>query len=364
MIPVYQPDIGPAEINNVLKALRAGDISGSGGRYLEQFERDFARYIGVKYAIAVSSGSTALHAACVALELKAGHEVIVASATNIATANAVVMTGAKIVPVDVEPETWNLDPHFLGPLLTARTRAIMVVHLYGHPAEMDLIMQFARDNNLAVIEDCAEAHGAVYHSQKVGSIGDMGCFSFYANKIITTGEGGMVTTNDDVFAARVKLLRNLAFAQPRFKHQVVGFNYRLTNMQAALGVAQLEKIDDIIERKRAIAGHYTERLRYVPGIQLPIERHNCTNVYWMYAIVVNPDRFGRSRNELMLDLQNAGIESRTMFCPMNLQPALVDHMMPYRSPVAESLWEYGLYLPSGPQLTMRDIDKVCGVIAR
>src|SRR5512145_1558725 len=223
MIEVFDPIIGEEEIEAVVAALKRGEISGSFGQSIPQFEQQFANYCGCKYGIAVSSGSTALHLAVAAAGIGAGDEVLLSASTNIATALAVIHNGAVPVSVDSEGITWNLNLDLIEGLITERTKAIIPVHLYGHPVDMDRLMEIARRHNLLVIEDCAESHGATVRGRMTGSFGDMACFSFYANKIITTGEGGMVTTNDPVLAEKLNLLRNLGFTKPRFWHEVPAY---------------------------------------------------------------------------------------------------------------------------------------------
>src|SRR5580692_6736698 len=321
MIPVFEPDFGEEEIAAVVAALRRGEISGSFGTAIADFEEGFAAFSGCRYGIAVTSGTTALHLAIAALDLKTGDEVLLSSSTNIATALAVIYANAVPVPVDSEPETWNLDLDLIEGLITPRTRAIIPVHLFGHPVDMDRLMAITRKHGLAVIEDCAEAHGARCRDRVVGSFGDMGCFSFYANKVITTGEGGMVVTNDEALAAKLRLLRNLGFGTPRYRHEVAGFNFRMTGYQAAFGTAQLKKIDTVIAKKRRVAAVYSRHLANVPGLQLPAEKDWAFNVYWMYALTVGPD-YPLSRDELAAHLRAGGIDTRTFFCPMNQQPCL------------------------------------------
>lgn len=364
MIPVFEPAIGEEEIAFVVDALRRGEISGNFGSYLERFESEFAAFCDCKHGIAVSSGTTALQLAVDAAEIGAGDEVLISASTNIATALAVVRNNAIPVPVDSEAETWNLDLDLVESLITPRTKGIIPVHLFGHPVEMSRLMKIADRHNLVVIEDCAESHGATERGRITGSFGLMGCFSFYANKVITTGEGGMVVTSDDKVAARLRLLRNLGFSQPRFRHEVAGYNFRLTGFQAAMGLAQLHKIDRIIESKRRIAALYYERLKTVAGLRLPAELEWARNIYWMYGIVVTPE-YGIGRDELIARLSDAGIETRTFFCPMNQQPFL-QKIPGFRSapcPVADALWQTGLYLPSGSNLRETDIDRICETIA-
>ncbi len=347
MIPVFEPVIAEDEIAMVVDALRKGEVSGTFGKYIEDFENEFAAYCGCKYGIAVNSGTSALHLAIAALDLKEGDEVLVSASTNIATALAAIHNSAVPIPVDSEPETWNLDLDLIEGLITPKTKAIIPVHLYGHPVDMDRLMEIANRHNLIVVEDCAESHGATVRGRMTGGFGHMACYSFYANKIITTGEGGMVTTNDKEFAERIKLLRNLAFTKPRFRHELAGFNFRMPGFVAALGLAQFRKIDAIVEQKRRMAHTYNEKLRDVPGIQLPAEKEWAKNVYWMYGIVVKPE-FGITRDKLAEALNERGIETRTFFCPMNQQPVLqkVEGFREVPCPVADSLWENGLYLPS------------------
>jgi len=363
MIEVFDPIIGEEEIEAVVAALRRGEISGSFGETIPRFEEEFAAYCGCKYGVAVSSGSTALHLAVAAAEIGAGDEVLVSSSTNIATALAVIHNQAIPVPVDSESLTWNLDLDLIENLITEKTKAIIPVHLYGHPVDMDRLMEIAQRHNLLVIEDCAESHGATCRNRMTGSFGDMACFSFYANKVITTGEGGMVTTNNAEFAERLRLLRNLAFSKPRFRHEEAGFNFRMTGIQAAMGRAQFAKIEHILSEKRRVAQTYNNFLGDVDGLQLPHEAEWARNVYWMYAVVVQPE-FGITRDELTTSLRAADIDTRTFFCPMNQQPCLLS-LPDFRTvpcPVADGLWDNGLYLPSTYSLSEDVIKQVAGAV--
>jgi perosamine synthetase len=364
VIPVYEPFIGEDEVEAVAAAVRAGEISGSFGANLPAFEREFAAYVGAAHGVATSSGTTALHLAVHALDLEAGSEVLVSASTNVASALCVYHNGCVPVPVDSEPDTWNMDLELLEPLVSERTRAILPVHLFGHPVEMDELMAFADDRGLAVIEDCAESHGATVHGRMTGSFGDAACFSFYANKVITTGEGGMVLTNDPALAERLRLLRNLAFQNPRFYHEHAGHNFRLTGVQAAMGRAQLRKIDVIIDAKRRVAQLYDAALGRIPGISIPVERPWAHSVYWMYGILVD-EALGLTRDELMAALHERGIESRTFFCPLNMQPFLRRQagFRDVECPVAEDLWRRGCYLPSSPSLSEADVLYVAEQIA-
>jgi len=359
MIPVFQPIIGEEEIAAVVAALRRGEISGTFGEALNQFEEEFANYCSCKYGVAVTNGTTALHLAVAAAGIGPGDEVLISASTNIATALAVIHNGAIPVPVDSECITWNLNLDLIEDLITPKTKAIIPVHLYGHPVDMDRLKDIAEEHNLTVIEDCAEAHGALCRERKVGSFGDMGCFSFYANKVITTGEGGMVVTNDEALAERMRLFRNLAFAKPRFRHDVAGYNFRMSSYQAAMGLAQLNKIGRIITEKRRVAHTYNRYLKDVPGLQLPTEMEWAFNVYWMYAIVVKP-KFGISRDQLTKVLWANEIETRTFFCPMNQQPCLLSKpgFREIPCPVADKLWETGIYLPSTYTLSNETIESI------
>ncbi len=352
MIPVFEPDITQAEIDAVVDALKKGEISGSFGEYIPKFEKDFANYIGCKNGIAVCNGTIALHLAVTAAGIGEGDEILMSASTNIATALAAFHNNAVPIPVDCESSTWNLDIDLIEKLITPRTKAIIPVHLYGHPVDMDKIMKIADKHELIVIEDCAESHGAKVRGRLTGSFGHMSCFSFYANKIITTGEGGMVCTNDTKLADKMRLLRNVAFTTPRFFHEVAGFNFRMTGYQAAMGVAQIKRLPNIVDQKRKMAQRYTDKLKDVSWLQLPVEQNWATHVYWMYAVVVKPES-GLKRDDLMKHLKERGIDSRTFFCSIAAQPFL-HKQNGYRkinTPVADMLWECGLYLPSSHTLS-------------
>jgi perosamine synthetase len=365
VIPVFEPDVTEADVQAVVAALRRGEISGSFGEALHQFEAEFAAYCGCRHGIAVTSGTTALHLAVAAAGVAPGDEVLVSSSTNVATALAAYHNGAVPVPVDSEEETWNLDLGLVERLVGPRTRAIIPVHLFGHPVDMDRLVALARKRGLVVIEDCAEAHGAKVRGRTVGGLGDMGCFSFYANKVITTGEGGMITTDDDRLAERLRLLRNLAFTTPRFRHEVAGYNFRMTGYQGAMGLSQLRRIEQVVEQKRRVARTYERHLAGIPGLRLPVEREWARNVYWMYAVVVEPE-LGIGRDALMARLRAEGIDTRTFFCGMNQQPFLRAQpgWRDVPCPVADRLWERGLYLPSSTSLDDATIERIAGAIRR
>ena len=366
MIPVFEPDFGEEEIAAVAAAMRRGEISGSFGESIPRFEEAFAAYCGCKYGIAVCNGTAALHLAVAVLDLAPGDEILVSASTNIATALAAYHNNLIPVPVDSEPQTWNLDLDLIERLITPRTRAIIPVHLFGHPVDMDRLCQIARKHNLAVIEDCAESHGATCRERMTGSFGEMGCFSFYANKVITTGEGGMIVTNNSKLAERARLLRNLGFTTPRFRHEVAGYNFRMTGYSAAMGLVQCGKIDKVIAEKIRVAETYDRHLRGIDGVQLPARSTIGRHVYWMYGVVVEPPAFGLSRDELTKQLRDAGIDTRTFFCPMNLQPCLQKQpgFRPMSCPVAERLWANGFYLPSSPKLNEQTIEHIAETIRR
>lgn len=363
MIPVFQPTIGQEEIEAVVDALQKGEFSGSFGPSITSFERAFADFCGCKHGIAVTSGTTALQLAVQALDLPKGSEVLMSASTNIATGLAAVHNGLIPIGVDSEEETWNLDLTKLEDLITPKSRLIIPVHLFGHPVDMDRLMHIANKNNLPVIEDCAESHGALCRGRMTGSFGQMSCFSFYANKLITTGEGGMILTNCDLLAERLRLLRNLGFGKPRFLHKVIGHNFRMTAMQAAIGKVQVRRLPEIIEAKRRMAAIYSRELAGIPGIQLPKQADWAYHVYWMYGILVNPG-FPLTRDALASELLEQGIETRTFFCPMNSQPCFLglDGFREISAPVAEKLWNCGLYLPSTHSLAETEITRIAAAI--
>lgn len=357
--PVFEPALTAADTAAVVDALGRGEISGTFGEAIPAFERAWADVVGVRHGIATSNGTTALQLAVLAAGIGPGDEVLISASTNIATALAVAHAGAVPVCVDSEDDTWNLDVDLLAARLTPKTRAILPVHLFGHPVDMDRLMAFARAHELVVIEDCAESHGATVRGRQTGSFGAMGCFSFYANKIITTGEGGMVVTDDDVLADKVRLLRNLGFQQPRFVHEVLGFNFRLTGMQAALGVPQVARLPAILAEKERVAARYRHGLVDVDGVRFARAQPWAAPVTWMVAVELTP-AFGISRDELCRRLATRGIETRTFFCPMNQQPGLrrLPGFDPRPCPVADRIWQTGLYLPSSPKLANDDVDAI------
>ncbi len=352
-IPISRPTIGSREKELVLDALDSGWVS-SIGKYIDEFEEKFARYCGTRHALAVSNGTTALHLALATLGLKQGDEVIVPDLTFVATANAVAYTGATPVLADIDPETLCIDPASVKTLITPRTKAIIPVHLYGHPADMDALTDIADAHGLAVIEDAAEAHGAEYKGRRVGGLGKCGVFSFYGNKVITTGEGGMLTTNDPELWQRAKRLRDHAMSPSRrYFHDERGFNYRITNLQAALGVAQLERISDFLNRRAEILTWYRQEVRAGDHIRLNRVKNWAKSAFWMVCLEV--DSFDAAqRDTFMQALKARGIDSRPYFCTMSSLPM-------YRQapqPVAARKAQIGLNLPSYYELTKSDVQRI------
>jgi len=351
--PVAEPEIGEEELKNVVEAVKSGWIS-SKGKFIEEFENLFAKYIGLKYGVATSNGTTALHLALSALNIGPGDEVIVPDLTFAATINAVMYTGAKPVIVDVNGDYWCMDPEKVKEAVTPRTKAVIPVHLYGHPCDMDAIMEIAERHGLYVIEDCAEAHGAEYKGVKVGSFGQISCFSFYGNKIITTGEGGMCLTNDEDLAEKMRMLRDHGMSpQKKYWHETIGFNYRMTNLQAAVGVAQLAKIEKFVDKKRKIAKIYAEELSKLQDITLHPEMPWAKCVYWLYTVLLK-EKINVDRNMLMEKLAMEGIETRNMFYPLHEMPIYQEYASSTCS-TSSKISSRGLSLPSSTKLTEEDI---------
>jgi perosamine synthetase len=363
MIPISEPLLSERALAYIQEAVKSGWIS-SEGRFITEFERCWAEYCGASYGIAVSNGSAALELAIAALALPYQSEIILPSFTIISCVAAVLRAGCRPVLVDCEPDTWCLNVTEVGHKITRRTCAVMPVHIYGHMAEMNQLLDLARKHDLEIIEDAAEAHGAEYYGRRAGSIGTMGCFSFYANKIVTTGEGGMIVVNDSRLAERLRSLRNLAFrSDRRFKHTELGYNFRMSNLQAAIGLAQVEVIEEHLARKRRIAALYSERLRKVKGLRLPVERSGVKNVYWMYGVVLE-DSVPFDAATFAARLKEHSIDTRPFFLGMHEQPALRGRGLfaGERYPITERLARRGLYLPSGLRLTEADIDVVCSAV--
>ncbi len=362
IIPVCEPTMAGNELKYVTQAVETNWIS-SAGSYIRDFESQFAEVCGTKYGIACANGTVAMHLAMATLGLEPGDEVIIPTFTMIATINAVTYCGATPVLVDQELDYWQMDVEQIAAKITPRTKAIVPVHIYGHPVDMDPLMDLAEEHGIMVIEDAAEAHGAEYKGRRAGGLGHAAGFSFYGNKIITTGEGGMITTNDREIARLAWNLRDHAFSSERhFWHKYVGFNYRMTNLQAAVGLAQVEQLDHFVDARREHACDYTGRLADIPGIATPSEAEWAKNVFWMYGILVDAEAYGMNRDELRKVLADNGIETRTFFIPMHCQPVYWQAFKGQRYPVAEQLCRDGLYLPSASSLTLGEIEYVADVI--
>lgn len=363
MIPVNQPILNGREKQLLAECIQTGWIS-SDGPFVAEFERKFADYIGVKHGIAVCNGTAALETALFAAGIGKGDEVIMPAFTIISCALAVIRLGAVPVLVDAEPDTWNMEVSQIESRLSPKTKAIMPVHIYGHPVDMDPLLAIAWKHNLVVIEDAAEAHGAEYKGRKCGALGHVSAWSFYANKIITTGEGGMVLTSDSKMAKRVESYRNLCFRpEKRFYHTELGYNFRLTNLQAAVGVAQMERIEEFISIKRRLGDYYRQRLLKFKGIKCQVEKPWAKMVYWMYCIEL--DRaFGVNAQEVMQALAKKDIGTRPFFLGLHQQPALhaLGLFKQEHYPVTERISEQGLYLPSGLALTEKQIDEVVAAL--
>jgi len=354
VIQVCQPSLKGNEKKYVDECLNGNWIS-SAGRFVRAFEDAFANACQTKYGIACTNGTSALHLALATMDLGPGDEVIIPTFTMIATVNAVAYMGATPVLADSEPATWNVDLNQVEDLITTKTRLVIPVHTYGHPVDMNPLMALADKHGFSVLEDAAEAHGATYEGRKVGSLGHAAAFSFYANKIVSTGEGGMITTNNEDFAKMSRTLRDHAFCPERhFWHKVRGFNYRMTNLQAAIGLAQVEQLDGLVVQRRRNAALYNELLMKVPGIVLPPEASNVESAFWMYSILVG-DEFGMTRDELRWFLADKGIETRTFFIPIHFQPIYYATYKGQRYPVAEDLCRRGLYLPSSSSMSKEEI---------
>ncbi len=358
MISVNEPLLNGKELEYVSECIKTGWIS-SAGKFITDFEEKWAAYCGMKHGVAVCNGTVALELAMEALGFPEGSEVILPSFTIISCAQAVTRAGCVPIVVDCEPDTWCMNVDQVEKAITSKTKAIMPVHIYGHPVDMDPIMEIADKHGLIVVEDAAEVHGAEYKGKKCGSIGQVSCFSFFANKIIATGEGGMVLTKFDKLAERLRSYRNLCFQdKQRFLHEEIGHNYRFTNIQAAIGLAQFERIEETIERKRAMARAYNKGLSGLP-IQLPVERPWVKNVYWMYGLVID-ESTGLDAKEAAKRLRAAGVETRPFFLGIHEQPVFrkMGLFKGVSLPVTERIARQGLYLPSGQAIADEQIEKV------
>ena len=358
-IPVLEPTLGQEELDNVVECVTTNWIS-SQGKFVSEFEAAFeTRHRGMR-ALAVSNGTVALHLAMAALGIGRGDEVIVPTLTFAASINAILYTGAEPVLVDCDPRTWTIDPSGVEAAITNKTRAILPVHLYGHPCDMNAITEIAGAEGLAVIEDAAEALGSKYHGEPVGAFGDASTFSFFGNKTITTGEGGMVLFRDPAVAEHARVLRDHGMSPGRrYWHEHVGFNYRLTNLQAAVGVAQMRRLDEFVDRKRTIASQYRERLTPT-SLTLPYESPDALHSYWLYSVLL-PESM--DRDGTISRLAENGVDTRPVFYPLHQMPPYRDFRRTGNLSVADSVAARGLSLPSSAGLGPEDVSQVCTAVA-
>ena len=359
-IPVNIPLVDGNEKKYLNKCIDTGWISCE-GPFVKQFEDQFANRVQRKYAIAVTNGTAALDVGIEALGIGPGDEVILPAFTIISCIGQIIRSGATPVLVDSDPLTWNMNLKQVEEKITEHTKAIMVVHIFGLPVDVEPLLEIAKNKSIKIIEDAAEMHGQTYYEKPCGSFGDISTFSFYSNKLITTGEGGMLVTDDEQLAMDCRSLRNLCF-QPkkRFVHERLGWNYRMTNLQAALGLAQLERLDEFVQRKRSMGKKYTQGLRVLNEVQLPLEKTDyAENIYWVFGLVLD-DSIGFGAEEAMKMLGEKGIGCRPFFCPMNQQPVLreMGFFLNESYPVAERLYKQGFYVPSGMALTSEHINQV------
>jgi perosamine synthetase len=387
--PVARPVFHGNERKYLIQAFDSSWISSS-GQFIDRLETEFAEYCGAKYALTCSNGTTALHLALLALDIGPGDEVIVPTLTFVSTANAVRYCGATPVFIDCRRDTWNINETLIEDAITEQTKAIIVVHLYGHPCEMELIWEVARKHGLKIVEDAAEAHGAIYYSAEskkqrpeggaqspqrrapgpmryahlAGSLGDIATFSLYGNKIITSGEGGLITTNDKEFFEKMRMLRGQGIdPNERYWFPIIGYNYRMTNLQAAIALAQLENIDWHLERRRKIAETYNNYLADSKHINCPVELDNVKHAYWMYSITL-ADSCPFARDDVAKHLAEAGVETRPFFYPMHQLPPYYEELTAMKYPVADKISSRGLNLPSSNDLQESDINEICEILIR
>ena len=365
-IPVSEPYLRSLERKLLLDAFDSGWISAS-GPYNKKLEDEFSKFCGVNYGSTVSNGTVAIHLAVRALELQKGDEVIVPNFNGIYGAYALMYEGVTPIPVDAESDTWNINPDLIEEKITNKTKAIMVVHLYGHPCDMDRIQKIANKYNLPIIEDAAEAHGAEYKSRKAGSLGDISTFSMYANKIMTSGEGGIVLTNNKKYYEKIEYLKNQCFSLygPRnFIHKDLGYNYRYTNLQAAIAYAQFLQLDDLNNKRIEVNTKYRAAIADIDGITFQVNKDYAKNVYWMSSILIEKDKTGFSRNDLEEHLLENKIQTRRLFVGLHRQPVLKKYGIVINEdfPVSDKLSDNGLYLPTSPQLDNSDIEMVADTI--
>jgi len=365
-IPVFDIALGQKEKEYIKDCVDTSFIGQ--GPYVKKLEEKFSAFVDCKYGITTTSGTTALHLACAALDIQKDDQVLVSSSTNMACPFAIDYCGAIPVPIDIEKDTWQMDIAKIEDKINDKTKAIMVVHLFGHPVDMDPVVEIAKKHNLKIIEDCAEAHGVEYKGKKVGSIGDIGAFSFFANKTITCGEGGMVVTNSPQIAERAKSLKNLAYGKiNKFMHEDIGFNYRLPNISAALGLGQFENINNVFKEKERIYNRYKKNLENIKGVNIPAIRKWATKyIMWVFNLYLD-DNFPITRDELTKKLKDKNIDTRDAFVPINQQKILIDKYKIFDEndcPNANYIMENGFYLPSGNTITNEEIDYVCEEIKK
>lgn len=367
-IPVCEPLFLGNELKYINDAASTGWISSS-GKYVGAFEEKFAEFSGNCFAVSATSGTTALHLAVVALNIGPGDEVIIPNFTMAASAFAICYTGAKPVFVDALKDNWTMDTEKIREKITEKTKAIMTVSLFGHPCDMENIVKLKQEFGLAIIEDAAEGHGAEFDRKQLGNYADISAYSFFANKHLTTGEGGMVVTNSEELFDRCRYFKNMCFSldgNRNYVHEDIGFNYRMSNLHAAIGLAQVEKAEEYIEMRIRNAQLYEKYLADIPGIQMQKKSERVKHVHWMNGVVIDPDEYGHSRDSLRVYLKNSGIESRLFFAGMHKQPALQNYGCNCSGdyPVSEWLTQNGCYLPSGSGLTEDQIVMICGKIRK
>ena len=363
-IPVFDILLGSKEKEFVNDCLNTSFIGQ--GPYVKDFENKFSKFVDCEYGITTTSGTTALHLACATLGIGEGDQVLVSSSTNMACAFSIDYCGAIPIPIDIEKETWQIDVKKIEEKINKKTKAIMVVHLFGHPVDMDPVLKIAKKFNLKIIEDCAEAHGVEYKGKKVGSIGDIGAFSFFANKTITCGEGGMVVTNSKKLADKAKNLKNLSYGKVnKFIHDDIGFNYRLPNISAALGLGQFTNIEKVFSAKERIYNRYKKNLEGVKGVKIPVIREWVTRyIMWVFNIYLDSS-YPITRDELVKKLKEKNIETRNAFVPINKQTVLIEKYGLFKEndcPNANYIMDNGFYLPSGNTISNEEIDFVSNQI--
>lgn len=361
-IPVATPIFNGNEKKYVDDCINSTWVSSS-GKYISLFEEEFAKFCNVGHALSCSNGTVALHLALLAYGIGVGDEVIVPTFTYVATANCVEYCGAKPIFVDCDPETWNIDPEKIEEVITPKTKGIIIVHVYGHPVDLDPIMEIANKRGLFVIEDAAEAHGAEYKGKRVGSIGDISTFSFFGNKIMTTGEGGMITTNNNELAVKMRQLKGQGVdPNRRYWFPVIGYNYRMTNIEAAIGLAQLENIDWHMAQRRRIAELYKQFLKSFPSVSVQPEKSYAKNSYWMTSILLADDL--PDRDLVIQKMLEKGIETRPFFYPMHVLPMYKESVGKKTFPVSEKISSRGINLPSSGNLSESNIELICSELLK